>query len=387
MVFVSHCAYGKVMRTVTAEEREDARIVLGRGETIGGQVRFPDGSPAPHVFVALHDRGSWTRTDAEGRFAFRGRARDDHQHLVLALHSRQDHPMQSGGGSWTSFEGRAGQTDLDVAFHQWVVAARVVDDRGRPFRYATVTDGRFRYRTGADGIAYFVRGYERCRLHAVSPGCLSEPVNVPRSEAPGLETVTLVMRRDIVRGDVELLVRNTSGEIPPAIYVTARLAETNTVLPLWENRRLPVDEHGRARLEGLPARHCKLALQTRPWASRKRYELAVEASVSVRAGETTTREVVFPMGGRIRVWVRNGQDVSVPPRSIELDGQHALFMRTTADEGSTISTPYNARSAYVTPWPLQPGRYRVSIRGEQAGAIEVRVEPGRTVTAEFIRED
>jgi RNA polymerase sigma-70 factor (ECF subfamily) len=368
----------------------DLTIVLERGETIAGRVTFEDGSPAPGVWMSADRRRSWTMTDERGEYVLSALAAGEFE-VSFHPYSRYRPPHWTGG-SERKKTFRTGVTNADWVINRNVIRVRVLDEKGLPFRFATVSlSGRSSWdsstlETDADGRATFLYGQRKGSLVTQAPGCLSDHRELTFGSGR-LRDIEIRLTPIRETGSIALDTRNDRGEPLRSILLTLT-HEGGPVPDGFLYREVALDASGRARIEGIPPAKYTAQIATSHWVSTEGYELPQYVPVEVRPAEVAPVDARLVVGGRVRVTVRNRQGKIVAPMGLKLKGSWVYFTPASHEKGRSVSTPLSAREAYITGTPVKPGRYELElIRGAARESQEVLVEAGKTTEVELTVDD
>ena len=369
----------------TTAPGEDLVVTLDRGLSISGRVVLR-GMPMPGVWVRAGNRGDYARTDEEGRYTLWGLEPGDvHVYCRMSGHPR------SYSGSRFQITKPAGSRDADfTGFTLHLIRVSVGDEDGLPFRHAKITA------TARNGITHHGWAQEDGRFSAFVSVWKGKVV--VSAKAPGLlgratvdvrgthraHDVRVIMRP--VRNPGWLVLNATDDRDTPLGHVVLFLTdEGNALAENFIFRRVDLDARGHARVAGVPPGRYRVMLSQYPaHYTVEGYWLTVYENVEILPGAEASLSVAIPVGGRVRVTVRDLKGAMLAPGRVVLKGStgHETGVRfgKESDKGSysrQIRDPVPAFSLTT----LRPGRYTVEAVGVTR---EVTIERGKTTDIEIV---
>jgi len=309
-------------------------LTLDPGLTVSGAVRFPDGKPVPGVSLQASGVSLRTTTDEDGRYVLSGFEPGEAKLVCVP--------------TWEKRAVEAGARGVDFTVDRHLFRIVVLDGEGRPFRNASIV---WRKTRGQDEDAGSGAGSvdsegritiaawpgERVLVSPSAPGHAQEEHLLLAEGTPRLHDVKLVLRPPAKPGRVEVRVRRADGEVPASVFLRLENA-TGFSVRGFSDRKIDLDEKGRATVEGVPpGRFTARLSESKRFSPVEGYGLPAGAAVTVESGVGTPLEAVLPEGGRIRVTVRSpAGEVLVPARLVVRDPEggrvRAAFYQRTGDE-------------------------------------------------------
>jgi len=365
-IVVIHPAHPWRVLDVRAPDR-DITITLERGLDASGWLVAPDGTPIAGVDVRGGRQSA--RTDEKGRFLLRGLAPAP---TTLVIGSRPGGPEVC--------EIVPGREPMRHVSRGFVLDVKVVDSNGRVYdRNAFVratTSGASGRVLGPHRLPLVVRSGRRVSLSAYVPGVGRAGTTCDLSGEPGLRVETLVLRPD--PREATIRVRDAEGGIPRRVRIS----------PYPERGRLPrgrvsdLDSEGGCHTRHLPWGPRRVRFEPAEGFSRSEYRLPVEIDVPAAEDRPSPVEIVFPIGGRLRVLVRRAGDGVVPPIGLVLRdaaGKEVGRFVQRLPSGNWTQVRTAPKEAFLL-HPIPPGVYTLvpSLTCPASFHCRVRIREGRT---------
>lgn len=383
-----------------------ARVVLEERGSIGGVAVYPDGRPAPRLWLvaerlsraessgvgvpcggAATAGGIQVRTEETGAFRFADL--DAGEYTLRA--SIEEPPVREALPHF-----RVGTSDARIVVRSRIVAVRLVDPQGRPVHPATWSCDHL------DEAGKLVRNSAGrttapdapILIHPDRPGVIrlsvsADAVEVRGSDIPVSATtwsseITLVLAPIAARGSVTLSLTGGDGTPIRDFYAVLRrrdAAEESLIDRGWIDSRNGAESSplvpGEYVVDVLPG----LTKPLVPHAPGQEYAWA-RRIVDVAAGRSTPLRVVAERGGRI---------AATAEFPIDWTGSARVRTRVRAADGFTFLGGWQStigaavghlsdRQRRLFAPPLPPGRYVVEaeVEGGRAMRFDVEVRPGET---------
>lgn len=357
---VDHPAYVPRVLSV-AGLGPDTEILLDAGLAVTGRVAFPGDRPVPGVRISA--QGRHTRTGEDGRYRLTG-----------LRPGRVSVECEVAG----AVAANAGDEDVDFTPRSHVIRVRATDEAGRPLDEAHCSiwwqaDGSRHGFTGSldteNGDVLDVPA-TRVGITVSSPG-LAEGVRVLEIDGtPRLHEVRLVLSPAPAPGRLEIHAAREDGRPLRRAWVW-----------VWNEAYSPAGAYadavelspeGVATLDDLPPGPRTVEVAGTDVFSRDGYVLAAKAEVEVRSGETTEVVLTLPVGGRVRVTVRDDEGETVVPGRIDLlddEGRRVWTCFLQDLEGDGFTTALERPLPALIGRPVPPGLYRVRVRRDGADPV------------------